>query len=130
MNFEKVMRMIGEWAGTLRFFPADPEARLGIAKQIAKFARDESQVRWLVDVLPNQFTDWPGVHEVRAVFCMKFRPKDGIEADSKSFPDGLTRAQLNPGVKVIEAPAVPLLPDPGSELAGIVRGTATKVKRL
>jgi hypothetical protein len=110
MNFEKVMRMIGEWAGTLRFFPGEPEARLGIAKQIAKFASDESQVRWLVEVLPNHFGDWPGTHEVRAVFCMKFRPKDGVEVDSKVFPDGLSKAQLNPGVKQLEAPSPLQLP--------------------
>ena len=25
MNFDNVMRLIGRWAGTMRFFPSEPE---------------------------------------------------------------------------------------------------------
>lgn len=80
MNFDTVMKLIGRWAGTIRFFPSEPEARFGIAESISGMAADEDQVRWLVGRLPQLYTDWPGMLEVRAVFCTKFKPRDGIEA--------------------------------------------------
>lgn len=100
MKFETVMQLTGQWGGTLKYFPSDPEARLGIAQQIAKMVRSEDQLRWLVDVVPTLYSDWPALREIRALFCMKFPPLDGIEAVSETFPDGLTREQLNPGKKL------------------------------
>ena len=80
MNFDKVMRLIGRLAGTLKFFPSDPDARFGIAQEIADMAANEEQVTWLVGRLPKLFTEWPGLLEVRAVFCTRYKPQDGVEA--------------------------------------------------
>jgi len=114
MNFDRVMRLIGEWAGTMRFFPSDPDARLGLAKQLARMVGSEEQLRWLVETLPTLYSEWPGLRELRALYCMKFRPMDGIEVASEVYPDGLTREQLNPGMK--ELPAAPMLQLPPSEI--------------
>ena len=97
MDFRLVMALISRWAGTLKFFPADPDSRIGIAKAIAKMAKSENQVLWLVEVLPTIYTEWPAAKELRAVFCMKFKPADGIEAVSEVYPNGLTVEELNPG---------------------------------
>lgn len=83
------MQLIGRWGGTLKFFPSDPDARIGIAEEIAEMAGDEEQVRWLVKRVPKIHDAWPGVREVRAVFCSKFKPKDGIDAYSQVYPDGI-----------------------------------------
>lgn len=89
MNFDRVMQLIGRWAGTMKFFPSEPDARIGIADEIAAMATDEEQVRWLVSRLPKLYREWPAMHEVRAVFCSKFRPKDGIEVYSETYADGI-----------------------------------------
>ena len=103
LKLDVVMSLIGRWGGTLKYFPSDPAARLGIAEQLASMCADEDQIRWLVKTLPGLYNEWPGMREIRGLFCMKFRPLDGIEADSEVYPEGLTREQLNPGVKALPA---------------------------
>jgi hypothetical protein len=80
LDLDEVMSAIGRWGGTLKFFPADPDARIGIAEQIAAMAVDEDQIRWLVARIPQLFTDWPGMLEVRAVFCTRYKARDSVEA--------------------------------------------------
>ena len=80
MTIDFVLGQIGKLGGTLRFFPSDPEARIGIAEQFAKMASNEDQLRWLVSRLPELYTDWPGLLECRAVFCTRYKPLDGVEA--------------------------------------------------
>ncbi len=108
MSFDEVMTLTARWGGTLKFFPGDPDARLGIAEQIADMARDADQVRWLVRRLPKLYPEWPSSLEVRAVFCSKFRPLDGIEAYSAVYLDGIPsereELQISTGpVREIEA---------------------------
>jgi hypothetical protein len=126
MNFQQVMLLIGRWAGTLRFFPSDPEARIGIAEELAEMASNEEQIRWLVKRLPKLFTEWPAMHEVRAVFCSKFRPKDGIEVYSGVYLDGIP-AEKEDGLKQIEDPKARQIEGPVSadaEMCLIVHKTA------
>jgi hypothetical protein len=89
MNFDDVMRLIGEWGGTMKYFPSDSGARLGIAKQIASMASNVQEVNWLVARVPQLFVDWPGMREVRAVFCSRFRPLDGVDVYSDTYLDGI-----------------------------------------
>ncbi len=89
MDFDDVMNLIGRWGGTLKFFPSDEDARIGIAEQLASMARSEEEIRWLVKRVPELHNQWPGIREVRAVFCGRFRPVDGIEAGSEIYPDGI-----------------------------------------
>ncbi len=35
------------------------------------------------------YAEWPGVYELRACFCSKFRPADGVEARSSVYLDGV-----------------------------------------
>jgi len=112
MNLEIVMQIVSELA-MLPFYPSEPEARLAIVRLVGKMATNESQVRWLIDRMTSGlYVKWPGPAELRAVFCMKFKPADNIEAVSEIYPDGLTREQLNPGAKALPA-ATPLQLPPG-----------------
>ena len=99
LNLDTTLRLIGRWAGTLKFFPSDDQARIGIAAALAAFVTTEEQLRWIVQVVPTKYSEWPGVKELRAVFCMKFRPADGIEVFSDIHPQGFTLEELNPGQK-------------------------------
>lgn len=106
MNFQDTMKQIGRWAGTLKFFPSEVEARIGIAEQIAELAHSEEQVRWLVLRVPKLYQEWPGMREVRAVFCSKFSPRDGVEVYSDVFLDGIPSETIATAAQI--APAAPL----------------------
>ena len=80
MEFREVMQMTGKWGGTLKFFPGDPDARIGIAEEIVSFASTADQVEWLVKKVSQVYKEWPGILEVRAVFCTRYKPADGVEA--------------------------------------------------
>ena len=69
----------------LKFFPSDDEARLGIVLMIGRMAEKEEQVRWLVQRVLALYNEWPGPGEVRAVYCSRFRPEDGITAYSTVY---------------------------------------------
>lgn len=131
LDLKTVMGLIGRWGGTLKFFPSDPDARIGIAEELAVMARDEEQIRWLVGRLPKLFEAWPAMHEVRAVFCSKFQPRDGIEVYSTAYVDGIPAERES--LKQIEVPALrrltasELTPDP--EMAALV-SMATKARAL
>lgn len=91
MEFKRIIEQIGKWGGLLRFFPSDPDARIGIAEAIAEMTQDEEHVRWLVRRVSQLHAEWPGILEVRAVFCSKFKPDDGIDVGSAmpQFRDGI-----------------------------------------
>jgi hypothetical protein len=138
MNLDRVMEMIGEWGGTLKFFPGDEDARIGIAKKIAAFASTEDQVEWLVSRVADLYTEWPGILEIRAVFCTRFKPRDGVEAvlgagspafavlcpedeERKALESALGRRQLTGEVAKISA-------DP--EMQDLVRKVAVRYDPL
>ena len=129
MNFEEVMHQIGRLAGTLRFFPAEADARIGIAEEVAAMCSSIEQVEWTIRRLPKLFSEWPGMREVRAVVCSKFKPADGIQMFSESFPDGIpSEHQQKPA---LEAPRDPrsreLPPGPGGDA---VRAVVAKGRHL
>lgn len=65
----------------MKFFPSDPIARAEIMSILDRLVSTKHQLDWLVDTLINRVGEWPGPKEVRGVFCTKFPPADGIEAD-------------------------------------------------
>jgi hypothetical protein len=72
------------------FFPGDEGARAGLMRMVCAMATHEDQVRWLVDrVLQLYGSKWPGPVEIRAVFCSKYKPADGINAHSEIYIDGI-----------------------------------------
>lgn len=75
----------------LKFFPADPTARAEIVLLVCRMAHTNEQVNWLAERTLGLWNDWEGPRELRAVFCSKFRPADGIEAYSalERFADGI-----------------------------------------
>lgn len=71
------------------FFPSsDPDARAVIINEIASMATCDEQVIWLgyriVQLYPKQ---WPGIAELRACFCKRFPPADGVQVESAIYFD-------------------------------------------
>lgn len=63
----------------MKFFPAGAGAQTEIAWQLVKMVADEKQLNWLVDAMIERAGEWPGTRELRAVFCTRYQPRDGIE---------------------------------------------------
>lgn len=89
MNIKDCLEVIAKWGGTLRYFPADAHARLGIAEEIGQMTGDIDRVRWLVSRVPKLYSEWPGIREVRAVYCASHKPDDGYEVYSGTYRDGI-----------------------------------------
>ena len=90
MNLRNVVKMLAELAA-LKYFPAGNEAvLLALARLCGDMCENEAQVRWIVDQMTSGiYQEWPGPQELRAVLCNRWRPKDGINAYSTVYPDGL-----------------------------------------
>jgi hypothetical protein len=77
---EQIARAVGEMAA-IPYFPADEHALRAIMQQISKFVDRPDRLRWLVDAALNTMLQWGGISELRGLYCTKFKPADGIEAD-------------------------------------------------
>jgi len=62
----------------LRFFPSQPEMRQALADYIEQFANTDEELDWLGKEMIRLYREWPSVAELRALFCSKFQPKDGL----------------------------------------------------
>ena len=89
MNPETILALVLELKA-LPFFPAEPEPINAIVRMVGAMCNNEREVRFLVARMTSGiYQKWEGPHEMRACFCHSFRPKDGINAYSGVYPDGL-----------------------------------------
>lgn len=88
MNVTVLNKAIGMMS-LMKFFPGGDEARGALMELLGEMCANDEQVLWLAKRMRNLYPEWPGAHEMRAAFCARFSPKDGIEADSGSFPEGI-----------------------------------------
>lgn len=64
----------------MKYFPQDALARFALVRIICEMADNEFQIEWLVKRTLSLYNEWPGPQMLRAIFCRRFRPADGIEA--------------------------------------------------
>lgn len=96
----------------LKYFPREPEAQVAIVSIVCRMASKLDQIDWLVESALAVYDDWPGPRELRALFCSRWRPADGIQAYSQLYP-----ADENGGgfpSHIYPASNLPALPTPGS----------------
>jgi hypothetical protein len=63
---------------TLRFYPREAAVRLEIAELLMRMVGNVDQLEWLIDAMINRVGEWRGTAELRAIFCTRFAPADGI----------------------------------------------------
>jgi hypothetical protein len=90
VNLKRVLEALAGLA-MLKFFPANNEAVLAaLARLCVNMCRSEDEVEWLVDRMTSGlYQEWPGPLEMRAVYCSRYKPKDGLNAYSQVYPDGI-----------------------------------------
>ncbi len=92
VNVKKATDQIAKLA-LMKFFPADPAARLALVGMVCGMASTDEQIEWLVRRAIVVFNEWPGPMELRALFCSRWKPRDGHEAYSVLFP----ATEVSPG---------------------------------
>ncbi|MES2393501.1 MAG: hypothetical protein V4555_17830 [Acidobacteriota bacterium] len=99
--------VIVEMLSSIPFFPKEGGARLLIAEEIRGMCHDSQQGLWLAQRMARLYSQWPGVREMRAVYCSKHRPLDGVEliGGTEAYPDGIP-----PEKQISEAPMKALPP--------------------
>lgn len=78
---EKAATMAVSEMTLLKFFPSDPMGRAALVNMLAKMANAPQELMWLASTILENYDEWPGPRELRAVFCTRFKPADGVEAD-------------------------------------------------
>ena len=89
IDADNLFIIVAKMGGGMPFFPGDVDGRIGIAEAMADMCETEDQARWLAKRMGILFSRWPGVKEMRAVYCSKYRPLDREEANSDAFPEGV-----------------------------------------
>ena len=97
MNFDTINGLVASMGG-MKFFPSDPAARAAIVETVGDMAENEEQVRWLTKRMRVLYAEWPGEIELRACFCSRFRPRDGISKYSSVYPDGIPSERTAPSL--------------------------------
>jgi hypothetical protein len=95
----------------LRYFPAESIARAMVMDLLSRLVGTAEQLNWLTRTLVDRVGEWHGPAELRGIFCTRFKPADGIEADCSVR--GFTAGDSE--MAHITAPAPRYLPAPDDE---------------
>jgi hypothetical protein len=93
----------------MAFFPSDPDIRAALVTIFMEMVDTEEQLTWLVNRALRLYGRWPGLGEIRALYCSRWKPKDGVEAYSSVYLDGIPSERPAPP----PPPRVPRSPQPG-----------------
>ena len=66
----------------LAYWPSAESARAAIGSLLARMVPHREALRWLVRAMVDRVGEWRGPTELRGVLCWRYRPADGISADS------------------------------------------------
>jgi hypothetical protein len=114
VNVAAVTRALGRLT-LMKYFPADDAARTALVEMVCGMIHHEDQAEWLARRMLQIYREWPGPYEMRACFCGRYKPTDGINAYSEIYPDGLPIDPTAPPRPEIAAPDLRALP-PGHEV--------------
>jgi len=113
MDFDRITKAVSGLK-LMKFFPSDEDALLILINDLSEMAdvtnpkiSAEEQIEWMVRRVRNLYPEWPGLHELRAVFCSRFKPRDGINAYSTVYLDGIPKSPESLAIAGPELKALP-----------------------
>jgi len=65
------------------YFPRDEHAQRSIMEQVARFVDRPERMEWLTAAAISAMREWSGVADLRGLYCTRFKPADGHEADCR-----------------------------------------------
>lgn len=104
-------------------FPYDQDARLMIMRTLTAMVKDEEKLDWLIERACNLWSKWEGIKELRAIYCARYLPADGIETTSAIYSDGVPP---DPTVPRLALPAAQMQEWPKEELEAIGKAWAAR----
>jgi hypothetical protein len=104
----------------MAFFPSDPEVRAALVDIVMEMTESQDQLDWLVARALKLYTKWPGVAELRALYCSKWPPRDGVTTYSSIYLDGIPSERNSPE---------PTPPAPGSDDPELDRAVKEAAKK-
>ena len=89
LSEEACVIFTGMMSGGMQFFPSDSAGRAAIGNEIRSMCANNGEADWLVTRMNRLFTKWPGIQELRRVFCASKSPLDAIAAigESEVYPN-------------------------------------------
>jgi len=84
--------------------PRGVEGVTMLADELMCLCRNVSQAQWLVKRMTRLYSKWPGIREMRIVFCSRFMAADGVDLMEVSahYPQGIPSDRPS---RLVEAPA-------------------------
>jgi hypothetical protein len=79
--------------------------KLAVMEDLPEIVANDEQLAWLIRRATALYNQWPGLSEIRAVYCSKFRPRDGIEVNSGVYLDGIPSERA--AAPVLALPVLP-----------------------
>src|SRR5215472_7254230 len=75
---------------SMPYYPvSETLVKISLIDELPEIAGNDEQLAWLIRRVTSLYAYWPGLSEIRAVYCSKFKPRDGIEVHSGVFLDGV-----------------------------------------
>ena len=71
----------------MKKFPFDSDAKSELGNILCGMCNNDEELEWISSRIPALFAEWPGIGEVRGIFCKRYHPADGIEAYSTCYPE-------------------------------------------
>jgi hypothetical protein len=68
------------------FAPQKPDQHEQLMIALAAFADKPDALKWTVGIAVANWHQWLGIAELRGIYCSRFKPADGIEADAMETP--------------------------------------------
>ena len=109
VNVAAVTKALGRLT-LMKYFPADDTARTALVEMVCGMVHHEDQAEWLAKRMLQIYREWPGPYEMRACFCGRYRPLDGVNAYSEIYANGLPPDPTAPPRPEIAAPVLKALP--------------------
>ena len=95
---------VEQLAGLMTMVPSLDLARLAIARELSEFVCDPEELAWLVREAPLRYPAWPGIREIRALYCARFSPRDGVVVSSWVYEDGIIPGVVDPPYLIADGP--------------------------
>ena len=79
----------------LPYYPNEEYARAEISRLFLRMVESPKQLEWLITVLLDRCDRYPGIKEIRGVYCTRYKPLDGVEEYStiSGFTPGDSESQ-------------------------------------
>ena len=125
---EELCASVAEMMAGIPYYPTEAGARSLIANEIAAMCATAEQAKRLAIEMSRRYTDrWPGVTEMRAMFCSRFDPLDRITATSSRVERIVEQEKI---AATMQIPAAPVRQIASGEAASAAPTIAATVAAL